>query len=225
MGHLRMELHAVDAPVAVLQGGNGDLGGRGGGHETFGHRLDRVEMAHPDVEGRRHLVEQRRPTPGRGVQRRPSVFAPAGVGHGAAELLGDQLGPVADAEHRHPRLVEIRVQQRRPLDVNRLRATRENGPRRLAGHHLRRGDGVGHDLGVDVRLSDPPGDQLGVLGPEIDDQYGVEGGRRPSRGSSGDLALHRHRTSDPCRPAGTAAGTCPRSAARGRPSPRPSGTP
>ena len=29
------------------------------------------------------------------------------------------------------------------------------------------------DLAVDVRLADPPGDQLGVLGAEIDDQDAV----------------------------------------------------
>jgi hypothetical protein len=39
---------------------------------------------------------------------------------------------------------------------------------------------VGHDLAVDVRLPDPPGDQLRVLGPEVDDQDGVEGAQRSS---------------------------------------------
>ena len=34
----------------------------------------------------------------------------------------------------------------------------------------------GHDLAVDVRLAHPPGDQLGVLGAEVDDQDGVEVG-------------------------------------------------
>ena len=38
---------------------------------------------------------------------------------------------------------------------------------------------MGDDLAVDVRLPDPPGDQLRVLGPEVDDEDGVEAGQRP----------------------------------------------
>ncbi len=32
---------------------------------------------------------------------------------------------------------------------------------------------MGHDLAVHVRLADAPGDQLGVLRPEVDDQNGA----------------------------------------------------
>jgi hypothetical protein len=40
----------------------------------------------------------------------------------------------------------------------------------------------GDDLGVDVALPDPAGDELGVLRAEVDDEDGVEVGRRaPSR--------------------------------------------
>ena len=39
-----------------------------------------------------------------------------------------------------------------------------------AGHQLGGRGGVGDDLRVDVGLTDPAGDQLGVLGPEVDDQ-------------------------------------------------------
>jgi len=35
---------------------------------------------------------------------------------------------------------------------------------------------VGHDLAVDVRLADPAGDQLGVLGAEVDDEDRVDAG-------------------------------------------------
>ena len=38
------------------------------------------------------------------------------------------------------------------------------------GHQLGGGGGVGDDLGVDVGLAHPAGDQLGVLGAEVDDQ-------------------------------------------------------
>ena len=36
---------------------------------------------------------------------------------------------------------------------------------------LRGGDVPGHDLGVDVSLADPTCDQLGVLGPEVENQH------------------------------------------------------
>ena len=39
--------------------------------------------------------------------------------------------------------------------------------------HLGGGDAVRHDLGVDLQLADPPGDELGVLRTEVDDQNGV----------------------------------------------------
>jgi hypothetical protein len=34
---------------------------------------------------------------------------------------------------------------------------------------------VGHDLAVDVGLAYPPGDELGVLRAEVDDEDGVDG--------------------------------------------------
>ena len=47
-------------------------------------------------------------------------------------------------------------------------------PAGRAGRQLGGGDGVGDDLAVDVGLAHPPGDQLGVLGAEVDDEDGVE---------------------------------------------------
>ena len=40
-------------------------------------------------------------------------------------------------------------------------------------------DAVVHDLGEDVQLADPAGDQLGVLGAEVDDEHGVAVVNRP----------------------------------------------
>jgi hypothetical protein len=38
----------------------------------------------------------------------------------------------------------------------------------IQGENLTQGDVVGHDLGVDLGLPDPAGDDLGVLGAEIE---------------------------------------------------------
>ena len=45
------------------------------------------------------------------------------------------------------------------------------------------GDRVGDDLGVDVGLADAAGDQLRVLGAEVDDEDGVEVGLQLRRDS------------------------------------------
>ena len=48
----------------------------------------------------------------------------------AAELLGDELGAVADAEDGHAQLVDLRVEQRGAVDVDRLGAARQDQRRR-----------------------------------------------------------------------------------------------
>ena len=120
----------------------------------------------PAGVGRRGVVGDR--------QRGAPVLALAAPGHLAAELLGDELGAVADAEDGDAQVVDLGVEPRGALDVHRLGAAREDQRRRPALAHLGGGDRVGHDLGVDVRLADPPGDELGVLGAEVDDQAGGE---------------------------------------------------
>src|SRR5581483_4074177 len=92
----------------------------------------------------------------------------------AAELGGDELAAVADAEDRHARGVDRRVDGRRALDVDRGRAAGEDDPLRLAGQHLRHRHVAGDDLGVDVGLPHPAGDQLGVLRAEVDDEDRVD---------------------------------------------------
>jgi hypothetical protein len=67
-----------------------------------------------------------------------------------------------------------RIDTRRALDVHRRRTSREDEARGPLRRDLGRCDRVGHDLGVHVRLSDAPRDQLGVLRAEVDDEDGVE---------------------------------------------------
>ena len=49
-------------------------------------------------------------------------------------------------------------------------AAAENDSLGPEGEDFPHGDGVGNDLGIDVGFADPPGDDLGVLGAEIEDQ-------------------------------------------------------
>ena len=49
---------------------------------------------------------------------------------------------------------------------------------------LSRREVAGNDLAVDVRLAYPPGNELGVLGPEVDDQNAIGCTGAPTRGVS-----------------------------------------
>ena len=70
---------------------------------------------------------------------------------------------------------------RRAGRVHARRAPGEDQRRGLAGEDLGDGGVAGHDLGVDLRLPHPAGDQLGVLRPVVDDE---DGGRlHPAQGS------------------------------------------
>ncbi len=118
-------------------------------------------------------------------QRGAPVLAASGAGHRAAQLLGEELGPVTDAQDGHSRRVDAGVDGRRPVGVDRLRPPRQDDALGAPGQQLR-GRGVeADDLGVDARLAHPPGDQLRVLGAEVDDENGVGGVRSLRQPGSG----------------------------------------
>ena len=74
----------------------------------------------------------------------------------------------------HAEVVDRRVERRRALDVDALRAAGQDQRRRLRGRRPRRRVmRFGHDLGVDAQLAHPAGDELGVLRAEVDDEDGV----------------------------------------------------
>ena len=63
-----------------------------------------------------------------------------------------------------------RVDAGRALGVHAGRTAGQDDRLRVAREHLGDGHRVRHDLGVDPRLPHAPRDQLGVLGPEVDDE-------------------------------------------------------
>ena len=77
---------------------------------------------------------------------------------------------VADAEHWHARLEDRRRHLGRAFLQHAGGAARkDDGFGLVFGKRLFR-RGIGHDFGIDVRLAHAPGDQLGELAAEIDDQ-------------------------------------------------------
>ena len=169
----RVELHAVELAFCRLERSDGGVGGGGRGRDTVRRHGDGVEMRHPDV-----LLGGGARQQGAAValdgEGGAAVLAPIGAADRAAILLGDQLRAVADAENRNVEVVHGRIDGDSSVGVHGIGAAAEDD----AGGRLRRdlgGGGAGRDdLAVDVGFSYPTGDQLGVLGAEVDDQHLVE---------------------------------------------------
>ncbi len=166
VGDLGMELHPVQAASPVLEGGDGSGRSRRGDDKARRGCHDRVAVAHPDLARLGPAVEQRdavtgpAASAGDDTQRRAAVLARRRARHLPAELQGEQLRSVADAEERDAGGVHGRVEQRCALGVDRSRAAREDDPLRPAGQHLGGAGAVRHDLGVHVSLADATRDQL-----------------------------------------------------------------
>ena len=217
--HLGMELHSVDAAVAVLERGNRHRIRTGRHGEPVGRQRDGVAVTHPhDLVDGKVREQQRRSLE---VQLGPAVLADPGLRDFAPKIARDELCPIADAEDRHARVVDRGVDAWCPVDVHRGRTAREDDGPRPPFEHVGDRHRPGNDLAVHVRLADAPGDELRVLRPEIDDQNDVE---RVAHCAGRELT-GRSFTGRPSRCPVRVAATCPRSSTRARPSPRPSGIP
>ena len=192
---LGVVLHAGELLVHALEGGHRCArGGRGDGKAL--RRLgDGVAVRHP------HRVLVR----GVGVEHAAvdkhigaAVLPGPGLGDLAAERLGHDLEAVADAKDGQVQLEDLRVQLRGTLGVHRRRAAGEHQRGRVFLAHLSGGDGGRDDLGVNASLAHAAGDELRVLGAEVDDKngailrssHGTESSPRPRRGTTrAQLAL------------------------------------
>ena len=103
--HLGVELHAVQRPFAILERGDRRAGRGRGDREPFGHRSNGVAVAHPHLLVLGQILQHDRRVAGP-CERGAAVLATAGALHVAAELERDELGAVADAEHRDPGVVD-----------------------------------------------------------------------------------------------------------------------
>ena len=186
MNHLGVKLDAKDTPLLVFHDGQSTVRGR---HplEAGRHRLDPVAVAHPDLHRPGESIQQRRGTGP--FQSGLSVF-PAGGVNLAAEPVGQELHPIADSKQRDMAGVNSRIGIRSTLlehgpgpsgqDDSAGPATLDLLKRRVVGKHLRE----------DACLTNPAGNQLRILGPEVenDDDFSpahrnlfARSGIRPSR--------------------------------------------
>jgi hypothetical protein len=89
--------------------------------------------------------------------------------HFPAERHGHGLLAVAEAEHGNAQAEDLRVDGRGVFRVHAGRTARQDDGRRRHGTHLVGRDVARHDLGIHVQIAHAAGDELPVLGAEIDD--------------------------------------------------------
>ena len=145
-------------------------------------------MAHPDGLLRRRAVQDAALALAREAGR--AVLALLGVADLAAELDGHDLLAVAEAKDRHAELEDARVQVGRVVGVHRGGAAGEDHRGRTLLRELGRGDVTGEDLGVDVQVTHPAGDELPILGAEIQNRDKLAG-RSRLHASSNCVVSHK----------------------------------
>ena len=165
---LRMPLHTVQLARGILHGGHRRALGVRKHLEALGCGLHGHAMAHPHALIRRGAVQQ---TLGlidyRGGL---AVLAQRGLVHLAAQFIGHNLEAVADTQHRHARLEHLAVDARRARFEHRSRTAGQDDGLGILGQHLINRHRMGHQFRIHVRLTHAAGDQLGVLGSEINNK-------------------------------------------------------
>ena len=165
--HLGMELHAVEAPLVVSNGRFRGVVGVGQARKAIRQALHRIAMAHPHRGARFHVGEQVDRVVH--VQWRLAVFGATGGHHRPAQLLHHQLHAVANPQHRNAQPPDGRITHRRPGLVHGIGAAAEDDALGRQGRQLLGAGGVSHHQGEHLGFPHPPGDQLGILGTEIQD--------------------------------------------------------
>jgi hypothetical protein len=163
----RMEEQRVEPAVLGDHRGDGRVRARRGDLEAGRRRLDEVAVAGPHPQVRRNRREERRAR--LDVNRRQPELAVWRGRDLAAERVGHQLHAVADAEHRHARLVDARHAVRRACVGDALRPARQHDPGGTAPFDLSHGRVERQDLRVDRQLTQAARNQLRELRSEIED--------------------------------------------------------
>ena len=99
-----------------------------------------------------------------------TVLTGAGALNGPAQRLGHGLESVADSEDRYSEVEHRRIEPGCAVGVHAGRPAGQDDRLRVLGLDLLDAGGVRDDLGEHPGLADAPGDQLRVLGTEIDHQ-------------------------------------------------------
>ncbi len=167
--HFGVELHPVEPPGEVPDGPGGAVVAAADDLEPRRQALHPVAVAHPDLLlGVQAVKQVVKIGDGKGLV---AVFPGPGRGHLAAQQVVEELDAVADAQDRHPEAEQLGVDGRGVPVIDAPGASRQDDgpggklPDAVESHDVR------VDFAVDLEFPHPPGNELGVLGPEIQNEH------------------------------------------------------
>ena len=176
LGDFGVELHTIEAPVGVRHRRDGRARRAGGDAEARRQGGHAVAVAHPHRQiatGPQAIEQPMRIVDG---HFRRAELLPRRTFHRATELAGHGLHPIADAEHRHPRLEHTLRNPRRLGRGGGLRPAGQHDATRPSLGQVRCRGIPRHDLAIDAGFTHPPGDELGGLRAEIQYQQALFAG-------------------------------------------------
>ena len=167
MDDLGVELDAIHAAI-VRKGRHRRVAAGGERVEARRQLGDMVAVAHPHRKLAVEAFEQAVRLADR--EKGGAVLAGRARVDLAAEVMGDQLHSVADAQHRNAGAQRLRVDLRRAGLVDARRPAREDEAGRLPALQLVPWRRAWHELAVHARLANATRDELAVLRTEIQDE-------------------------------------------------------
>ena len=102
-----------------------------------------------------------------------SIFPLCLLNYFPSQLLSHSLHAVADAQHRHPALIDVGWSQGPPWLIDTRRAAGEDETFGVQMGDVLPGCVIGHDLAVYLALADATGNEHAVLGTEIEDDHSL----------------------------------------------------
>jgi len=183
-----MELDRIDLPCFI---GDGRIGGVLAGAndlEALRQTLRAIPVAHPDNALIGNTVEK--PRLSLDFEFGLAVLMVIGRHDLSAKMLRDQLHPVADTQNRQAQIPDPFVRMIRIFGINRSRTAGEDDPFGAAGLDVCQRFAIRNHLGIDTAFTEFAGDELGVLGTEIEDENGDMFHKKPL-GIGGDIIINR----------------------------------
>jgi hypothetical protein len=166
-----MKLHRIELALFIGNCGKRRAVRHSHHPEAARQRPDTVAMAHPHLVAlalRPHSLEQRAVIGD--LEKGAAELAMVGRLHRPAELRAHHLLAIADAEHRQPQPEHPLGRPRTFSLQHARRPARQDDSLQAVALKRALGQLIGHDFRIDARFPHAPGDQLGDLRPEIDDQ-------------------------------------------------------
>ena len=165
---LGMKLHRPDVARGIGDAGHGIGRARGEG-KAGGQLQSLIAMRHPDIERRGQAGKQRDFLAGHDRHLGRAVLALVRGAYFAAQMMGEKLQAITDAEDRQSQGQHVRVRGRRIRVVDRAGASGEDQPDGMMRLDFGDGSGAGKDDREDILLSYAARDELRVLAAKIQD--------------------------------------------------------